>query len=76
MRKVLYVVRIAKNGCFANSKPCRQCMKLIVESGVNVIVYTTGDEKYPIRKITTEELLKEPEHLSGAERAMILVGAG
>lgn len=38
----LYVVRIDRNGDFAMSCPCRDCMNAIDESSVRRVIYTTG----------------------------------
>lgn len=61
------------NGTFGNSKPCRQCLKSIINQGIIEIMYTTGDINIPFRKIKTLDLLLEPEHICSSERHLLRI---
>lgn len=39
---VLYVVRIDKQYCLAESKPCTSCCEIIISHGINKIVYSVS----------------------------------
>jgi deoxycytidylate deaminase len=39
---VMYVARVNKQGQYMMSRPCDSCMRVIRESGIRKVVYTTG----------------------------------
>lgn len=49
---ILYVARLTKDGNHAMAKPCDSCMKMLSESGVKAVFYTTenGIEKLVINE--------------------------
>jgi len=40
---ILYVARVNKRGIDRNSKPCRECSKLIEKSGIKKVIYTVEE---------------------------------
>jgi len=36
------VVRVTRNGCLANSRPCRKCLSMMRDLGVNRVHYSSG----------------------------------
>ena len=47
----LYSIRIGRNGSVTNALPCKNCQKLIYQSGIKRVYYTTIDgtfKKLPI----------------------------
>lgn len=49
----IYIARINKAGDATISRPCSNCMKLIVEAGIKEIVYTNEIGGFSIERITT-----------------------
>lgn len=41
----LYSFRVRKDGSFAMAKPCENCMKMIVDSGIKTIYYSNSNGK-------------------------------
>jgi tRNA(Arg) A34 adenosine deaminase TadA len=71
---ILYVVRIVKlyNGTIrvSNSKPCIECIKLMIQAGVKKVVYSNG------KGITIEKVRDvHSEHHTMGYRSMRLQGA-
>lgn len=48
---VIYIARISNAGEVRMSRPCVNCMKLIVEAGIKEIVYTNDVGGYSIEQI-------------------------
>lgn len=42
----VYLVRLAKNGDWANSKPCHYCMKRLKSARVKKVFYTEGPNQW------------------------------
>ena len=42
---VIYIARVNRNGEDRDSKPCSRCLRLIEESGIKRIVYTTQSRR-------------------------------
>lgn len=40
---ILYVARVNKKGVDRNSKPCKECAKLIEKSGIKKVIYTVEE---------------------------------
>jgi tRNA(Arg) A34 adenosine deaminase TadA len=47
----IYIARISNNDEIRMSRPCPDCMKLIVEAGIKEIVYTNEINGYSIEQI-------------------------
>lgn len=43
---VVYVARVLSSGDFANSRPCRHCMKALRHKKCRVVYYTTGPAEF------------------------------
>lgn len=48
---VIYIARINKSGDVRMSRPCVNCMKLIVDAGIKEIVYTNEVGGYSVEQI-------------------------
>jgi deoxycytidylate deaminase len=47
----IYIARINKAGNTAMSRPCINCMKLIVDAGIKEIVYTNEIDTYSVERV-------------------------
>ena len=50
------VCRRTHQGKLCNSLPCTKCVEVLVEHRIRFVVYSTGDESRPWRKISVQKL--------------------
>jgi len=48
---VIYIARVSNSGQTRMSRPCANCMKLIVDAGIKEIVYTNDINGYSVEQI-------------------------
>jgi tRNA(Arg) A34 adenosine deaminase TadA len=44
----IYIVRVTKDGAWANAKPCIKCQTLIKNKGVKRVYYSLGEREYAV----------------------------
>ena len=44
----VFIVRILRNGSFANARPCRRCQTLLKRRGVRRCYYSISDDEYGV----------------------------
>jgi len=49
----IYIARLGRTGDIRMSRPCSNCMKLIVDAGIKEIVYTNEISGYSVEQIKT-----------------------
>ena len=50
------IVIQAKNDTLKLSKPCKNCLKLILKTGISKVIYSTGNIKDPIHYEKTKKI--------------------
>ena len=55
---IMWNIRWTKSGAIANSKPCINCQKALIEFGLQTIVYSTQDGRFI--KCRLDELICKP----------------
>lgn len=64
----MYVLRLTKTGEFAESKPCKHCIRMIALSGLNFkwIYYSTSDKT--IIRVSLHQLLQMDDYITKGNR--------
>jgi deoxycytidylate deaminase len=65
----IYVIRLTKAGDLAESKPCKHCIQLLLESGLSIkYVYYSTSEKKIVRTTLYKLYMENNQYVSKGQR--------
>lgn len=53
---------------YVNSKPCSDCVNIMLRYGIKWVVYSTGNDEQKFRKVKVSDLAQEEKYIVQSKR--------